>query len=50
MYFVTATFSSESKPYFSSSANHYLLAKFKDNKKILKEIEKIQTRKTIICF
>jgi len=37
MYFVTATFSQESKPYFSSSANHYILAKFKDNKKILKE-------------
>ena len=40
MYFVTATFSYESKPYFTSHANHYLLAKFKDNKKITKEVEK----------
>ena len=29
LYFVTGTFSSDSKPYFSTSANHYLLAKFK---------------------
>ncbi len=40
MYFVTATFSYESKPYFTSHANHYLLARFKDNKKITKEVEK----------
>jgi len=37
MFFVTATFSSDSKPYFPSSANHYLLAKFKDRTKIEKE-------------
>jgi hypothetical protein len=50
MYFVTATFSSESKPYFSSRANHYLLAKFKDNKKIIKELSKFQTEKTSFVF
>ena len=50
MYFVTATFSSESKPYFSSSTNHYLLAKFKDNQKMLKEIEKYKREKTSFVF
>ena len=50
MYFVTATFSPESKPYFSSSANHYLLAKFKDNNKMLKEIEKHKQEKTSFVF
>lgn len=39
MYFATATFSNESKPYFLDSSNHYLLAKFKDDQKIQKEIE-----------
>jgi len=34
LFFVTGTFSSESKPYFSDSTNHYLLAKFKDSAKI----------------
>jgi len=38
LYFVTATFSDESKPYFSTSSNHYILAKFKDPEKISKEI------------
>ena len=50
MYFVTATFSPESKPYFSSSANHYLLAKFKDNNKMLKQIEKHKQEKTSFVF
>lgn len=50
LYFVTATFSPESKPYFSSSANHYLLAKFKDHSKMLKEIEKHKQEKTSFVF
>ncbi len=50
MYFVTATFSSESKPYFTPSANHYLLAKFKDNKKITKEIEEYKQEKPSFVF
>ena len=53
MFFVTATFSYESKPYFTSHANHYLLAKFKDNKKITKEVEKYKQDKLlriIFCF
>lgn len=50
MYFVTATFSSESKPYFSSCANHYLLAKFKNNKKVVKELSKCQIEKESFVF
>ncbi len=50
MYFVTATFSAESKPYFSSSANHYLLAKFRDNGRMLKEIGKHRQEKASFVF
>jgi hypothetical protein len=50
MFFVTATFSNESKPYFPSSANHYLLAKFKDSKKIEKEMEKFNQEKPSFIF
>jgi len=50
MYFVTATFSNETKPYFTSCANHYILAKFKDNKKILKELKKFKQDKTSFIF
>ena len=38
LYFVTATFSEDSKPYFLTSSNHYILAKFKNPKKISEEI------------
>ncbi len=50
MFFVTATFSNESKPYFPSSANHYLLAKFKDSKKIEKEMGKFNQEKPSFVF
>ncbi len=50
MYFVTATFSSESKPYFTDCANHYLLAKFKDDKKTIKDLSKHQFEKTSFIF
>jgi len=50
MYFVTATFSSESKPYFTDCANHYLLAKFKDDKKTMKDLSKHQFEKTSFVF
>ncbi len=50
MYFVTATFSSESKPYFTDCANHYLLAKFKDDKKTIKDLSKYQFEKTSFIF
>ena len=38
LFFVTGTFSSDSQPYFSTSANHYLLAKFKDSSIVEKEL------------
>ena len=50
LYFVTATFSEESKPYFSTSSNHYILAKFKDPGKIAKEILAIDTDKPSFLF
>ena len=50
LYFVTATFSNESKPYFTTPANHYLLAKFKDSKKISKEVEKHKREKPSFVF
>ena len=50
MYFVTATFSEDSKPYFPSYANHYLLAKFTNDTKIAKEIEKCNSQKTAFVF
>ena len=50
LYFVTATFSEESKPYFTTSSNHYILAKFKDPEKISKEILAIDTDKPSFLF
>ena len=35
MYFVTATFSENSQPYFSYATNHYILAQFKNHQKHL---------------
>lgn len=49
MYFVTATFSDETKPYFSLS-NHYLLTKFKNNKKMLKDLDKFKQEKESFMF
>jgi hypothetical protein len=40
IYFVTATFSDESSPYFPNKANHYLLASFRDMIGILDDIKK----------
>ena len=50
LYFVTGTFSSESKPYFSDSTNHYILAKFKDSAEISKELSKFNQNKTSFLF
>jgi len=50
LYFVTATFSEDSKPYFSTSSNHYILAKYKDPEKISKEILAIDTDKPSFLF
>ncbi len=50
LYFVTGTFSSDSQPYFSTSANHYLLAKFKDSSLVEKELSKHIQEKTSFVF
>jgi hypothetical protein len=50
LFFVTGTFSSESKPYFSDSTNHYLLAKFKDSSSISKELSEHNQDKTSFMF
>lgn len=50
LYFVTGTFSTDSKPYFSDSANHYLLAKFKDSAKLSKDFFKHPQEKTSFVF
>lgn len=42
MYFVTATFSEDGNAYFPSCSNHYILARFKDNKKMKKELERFK--------
>jgi len=38
LYFVTATFSEDTKPYFLTSSNHYIMARFKNYQKITEEI------------
>ena len=50
LFFVTGTFSSESKPYFSDSTNHYLLAKFKDSAQISKDFSVHNQEKTAFVF
>ncbi|NND87037.1 MAG: hypothetical protein HKM23_06930 [Nitrosopumilus sp.] len=50
LFFVTGTFSSESKPYFSDSTNHYLLAKFKDTGIISKDLTRYNQDKTSFVF
>ena len=50
LYFVTATFSNDSKPYFSDSTNHYLLASFYDHSMISKDLAKFNQEKTSFVF
>jgi len=50
LYFVTGTFSSDSKPYFSNATNHYLLAKFHDSSKITKNLTAHNQEKTSFVF
>ena len=50
IYFVTATFSEDSKSYFPSSTSHYLMAEFKDSKKIIKDVVKFTTDNTSFIF
>ena len=50
LYFVTGTFSSDSKPYFSDATNHYILAKFKDSVQISKDLVAYNQEKTSFVF
>ena len=50
LFFVTGTFSSESKTYFSDSTNHYLLAKFKDSALISQDLNMYKQDKTSFVF
>lgn len=50
LYFVTGTFSSDSKPYFSNSTNHYILAKFKDSEQISEDLALHNHEKTSFVF
>jgi len=50
IYFVTATFSDECKAYFPFSTNHYLLAKFNDEQKLLKDSDKFTNSKPSFVF
>jgi len=50
IYFVAATFAEECKPYFPSSTNHYLLAKFNDEEKLIKDAEKFTISKPSFVF
>ena len=50
LYFATGTFSSDSKPYFAESSNHYLVAKFKDNNEIGKNLIKHNQDKLSFVF
>ncbi len=50
LFFVTGTFSTESKPYFSDSTNHYILAKFKDSEQISKDLAVHNQEKTSFMF
>ena len=50
LFFVTGTFSNESKPYFDNSTNHYLLAKFKDSALISDDLSKYNQEKTSFVF
>ena len=50
LYFVTGTFSDESKPYFSESSNHYILGKFKDSQYVTDDLTKHNQDKTSFMF
>ena len=50
LYFATGTFSPDSKPYFAESSNHYLVAKFKDDSLIKKDLKKFNQDKLSFVF
>ena len=50
LFFATGTFSSDSKPYFAESTNHYLVAKFRDNHDVGTDLTKHNQEKTAFIF
>lgn len=50
LFFVTGTFSTDSKSYFTGATNHYILGKFKDHTKISKDFETHNQEKTSFVF
>ncbi len=50
MYFVTASFSEDGGAYFPSRTNTYLLARFKDQKQAMIEIEKYKQERPTFVF
>ncbi len=50
LYFVTATFSEDSKPYFLTSSNHYILGKYKKSRKNFKTNYLSRYRQAIISL
>ena len=50
LFFATATFSTDSKPYFTSTINHFLVAKFKNDLKTKKEISNYIDEQPIFLF
>ena len=50
IYFGTATFSDECKSYFPSSTNHYMLAKFENHLKLIKDVKKFTNSSPSFVF
>ena len=50
MFFVTATFSEDSKPYFKSVISHFILAKFKNPIKMQKDLSSYIKGEPIFVF
>ncbi len=50
MYFVASTFSDEGKMYFTESTNHYIVAKFNDDREIVEDLAKHNQDKTSFVF
>ena len=50
LFFATGTFSSDSKPYFAESTNHYLVAKFRDNHEVGQDLTKHNQEKISFVF
>jgi len=50
MYFVTATFSEDGRAFFPSYTNTYLLARFTDQKTVIKQVEKYKQDKSTFVF